>query len=41
MVAATAELAGLIVLHFDTDFDLIKEVTGQPTERFAVSDRAP
>ena len=38
MVAATAELAGLIVLHFDKDFDLIKEVTGQPVERLAVTD---
>jgi len=37
MVAATAELAGLIVLHFDKDFDLITEVTGQPIERLAVS----
>ena len=38
MVAATAELAGLIVLHFDKDFDLIEEVTGQPVERLAVTD---
>lgn len=38
MVAAAAELAGLIVLHFDKDFDLITEVTGQPVERLAVSD---
>lgn len=38
MVAATAELAGLIVLHFDKDFDLIREVTGQPVEWLAVSD---
>ena len=37
MVAATAELAGLIVLHFDKDFDLISEVTGQPVERLAVT----
>ena len=41
MVAATAELAGLIVLHFDKDFDLITEVTGQPVERLAVSDGNP
>jgi predicted nucleic acid-binding protein len=41
MVAATAELAGLIVLHFDKDFDLITEVTGQPVERLAVSDGSP
>lgn len=37
MVAATAELVGLIVLHFDKDFDLITEVTGQPIERLAVT----
>jgi hypothetical protein len=33
MVAATAELAGLTVLHVDNDFELIAAVTGQPTER--------
>lgn len=33
LVAATAERAGLIVLHQDKDFDLIAEITGQPTER--------
>lgn len=33
VVAATAELAGLAVLHVDKDFELIAEVTGQPTER--------
>jgi predicted nucleic acid-binding protein len=38
IVAASAELAGLIVLHFDKDFDLINEVTGQPVERLAVDD---
>lgn len=37
MVAATAELAGLIVLHFDKDFELISEVTGQQVERLAVT----
>ena len=36
IVAATAELAGLTVLHLDKDFDLIAEITGQPTERLAV-----
>jgi predicted nucleic acid-binding protein len=40
IVAATAELAGLIVLHFDKDFDLITEVTGQQVERLAVDDRS-
>lgn len=33
IIAATAELAGLTVLHLDKDFDLIAEITGQPTER--------
>jgi len=33
IIAATAELAGLTVLHHDKDFDLIAEITGQPLER--------
>ncbi len=37
IVAATAELAGLTVLHFDKDFELIAEVTGQPTERLSLA----
>ena len=37
IVAATAELAGLTVLHLDEDFDLIAEITAQPTERLAVN----
>lgn len=37
LVAATAELAGLTVLHVDKDFDLIAAVTGQPTERLALA----
>jgi len=32
IIAAAAELAGLIVLHYDHDYDLIADVTGQPTE---------
>lgn len=36
LVAATAELAGLVVLHLDKDFDLIAEVTRQPLERLSV-----
>jgi hypothetical protein len=36
IIAATAELAGLTVLHLDKDFDLIGEITGQPTERLNV-----
>ncbi len=35
LIAAIAEFAGLTVLHVDKDFDLIAEVTGQPTERLA------
>jgi len=33
LVAATAELAGLTVLHVDKDFDLIAAVTGQGVEQ--------
>jgi predicted nucleic acid-binding protein len=32
IIAATAKLAGLIVLHCDKDFDLIASVTGQAAE---------
>ncbi len=35
LVAATAELTGLTILHVDKDFDLIASVTGQPVERLA------
>jgi predicted nucleic acid-binding protein len=33
LIAATAELAGLTVLHLDKDFELIAELTGQASER--------
>lgn len=33
LVAAVAESTGLVVLHRDKDFDLIAEITGQPTQR--------
>ena len=33
IIAATAELAGLTVLHLDKDFEVIAQVTGQPIER--------
>lgn len=36
LVAATAELAGLTVLHLDKDFDLIAKLTGQACERLRV-----
>ena len=37
IIAATAELAGLTVLHLDKDFDVIADVTGQPVERLNVT----
>lgn len=36
LIAATAESAGLTVLHLDKDFEIIAEVTGQPIERLAI-----
>lgn len=33
IIAATAELAGLAVLHVDKDFEVIAGITGQPLER--------
>ncbi len=33
LIAATAELTELTVLHVDKDFDLIAEITGQAVER--------
>ncbi len=35
IIAATAELAGLTVLHLDKDFELIAEITGQQVERLS------
>ena len=32
LIAAAAEAAGLVVLHYEHDFDLIAEITGQPME---------
>ena len=32
LVAAVAEEMGATVLHYDSDFDIISSVTGQPTE---------
>ena len=37
LIAATAESAGLTVLHLDKDFELIAEITGQSIERLAVA----
>ena len=36
LIAATAELAKLTVLHVDEDFDVIGAVTGQPVEQLAL-----
>lgn len=36
LIAATAELADLTVLHLDKDFELIAEITGQPIARLAL-----
>jgi hypothetical protein len=33
LIAATAEVARLTVLHLDSDFELIADITGQPVER--------
>ena len=33
LIAATAEIGNRIVLHLDKDFELIAELTGQPSER--------
>lgn len=35
LIAAAAELAELPVLHYDRDFDVIAEVTGQPVRAIA------
>ena len=37
IIAATAELAGLTVLHLDKDFDIIAQITGQLMERLATA----
>lgn len=36
LIASTAELAELTILHLDKDFDLIAEVVGIKVERLAV-----
>lgn len=36
LIAATAELGGLSVLHVDKDFEMIAGLTGQPCERLRV-----
>ena len=36
IIAATAELSGLTILHADKGFDIIANITGQPVERLNV-----
>ncbi len=38
LIAAVAELAGLVVLHHDKDFDIIADVTGQQLERLGLDE---
>lgn len=33
LISATAEVAGMTVLHVDKDFELVASLTGQPLER--------
>lgn len=37
MIAAAAELASLVVLHVDKDFEIIASITHQPVERLEVT----
>ena len=37
IIAATAEFAGLTVLHLDKDFEIIAGITGQSLERLEVN----
>ncbi|MBT8241728.1 MAG: PIN domain nuclease [Acidimicrobiia bacterium] len=37
LIAATAELAELTVLHLDKDFELIASITGQPIDRLTTT----
>ena len=36
IIAATAELNGLSILHVDEDFEIIARITGQPLERLNI-----
>ena len=38
LIAATAELTDLTILHVDGDFELIAEITRQPQERLVTTD---
>ena len=39
LIAATAEVASLTVLHLDKDFELIAQITGQPVEKLTTRRR--
>lgn len=41
LIAAAAEAAGLVVLHYDHDFDLIAGVTDQPAEWIVAAGSVP
>lgn len=41
LIASAAELTNLVVLHYDHDFDLIAEVTGQRTEWIVTAGTVP
>ena len=41
IIAAAAEAAALVVLHYDRDFDLIATVTGQSVEWIVEAGRVP
>jgi hypothetical protein len=41
LIAAAAEVAGLSVLHYDTDFDLVAAVTGQESRWVVVAGSVP
>ncbi len=35
LIAAAAEAAGVELLHYDNDFELVEQITGQPLRRLA------
>lgn len=41
LIAAAAEVAGLSVLHYDTDFDLVAAVTGQESRWVVAAGSVP
>jgi len=41
LIAACAERSGLIVLHYDSDYERVAAITGQPTEWVAPRGSVP